>query len=313
METRAHHVLIGAATLLVTACALLFGLWLSKSGQDRRFALYDIAFSESVSGLSKGSSVEYNGIKVGEVTDLRLDEKDARRVFARVKVEASAPVRTDTRAAQVPVGITGTSRIRFTAGNNPQATRLVAERGAVPVIVATPSPFSKLLAGSEEMLNSVNDILENSNKLLSNQNVASIGKTLENLEKTTASLADQRNNVDVVMKQLVAATAQAQSAFANMDKAMAQGRGLLDNQAKQAFDSANQSMASMERSMKALEDTIRDNRGAIDNGVRGFAQLGPALSELRDTLGSIKGVARRLEDRPTDYLLGREQMKEFTP
>ena len=49
-----------------------------------------------VSGLSKGSSVQYNGIKVGDVIELRLDDKDPRRVLARIRLAANTPVKVDT-------------------------------------------------------------------------------------------------------------------------------------------------------------------------------------------------------------------------
>ena len=94
METRAHHVLIGLFTLLVVSAALIFALWLGKSDADRQFEVYDIVFQEAVSGLSKGGTVEFNGIKIGDVVSLRLDPEDAHRVIARVRVDSTAPVRS---------------------------------------------------------------------------------------------------------------------------------------------------------------------------------------------------------------------------
>lgn len=82
METRAHHVLIGLVTVLVVTGAMLFGLWLAKSSVDDAFKDYEVVFNEAVSGLSPGSTVQYNGIKVGDVSTLRLDPKDPRRVLA---------------------------------------------------------------------------------------------------------------------------------------------------------------------------------------------------------------------------------------
>ena len=38
-----------------------------------------------------------------------------------------------------------------------------------------------------------------------------------------------------------------------------------------------------------------------------------ALQELRNTLASLRNVTRRLEENPTNYLLGREKMQEFQP
>lgn len=79
METRAHHVLIGALTLLILAAAIGFTLWLSKSSHDKEYDLYDIVFEEAVSGLNKGGIVEFNGIRIGEVISLRFDQADAKK------------------------------------------------------------------------------------------------------------------------------------------------------------------------------------------------------------------------------------------
>ena len=92
METRAHHVLIGLFTVIVVAGALLFGLWLAKSSVDTEFKDYEVVFNEAVSGLSRGSPVQYSGIKVGDVISLRLDPKDPRRVLARIRLAGDTPV-----------------------------------------------------------------------------------------------------------------------------------------------------------------------------------------------------------------------------
>lgn len=56
-----------------------------------------MVFNEAVSGLSKGSSVQYSGIKVGDVVSLRLDPQDPRRVLARIRLAGDTPVKEDTR------------------------------------------------------------------------------------------------------------------------------------------------------------------------------------------------------------------------
>jgi phospholipid/cholesterol/gamma-HCH transport system substrate-binding protein len=85
METRAHHVLIGLFTILVALAALLFCLWLTKSGAT--------ATSTTTSDLQRGgqrpvagSPVQYSGIKVGDVVGLSLDPADPRKVRARIRV-----------------------------------------------------------------------------------------------------------------------------------------------------------------------------------------------------------------------------------
>ena len=98
METRAHHVIIGAFAIGVFMLALGFVLWLSKSSIDREFAYYDIIFNEAVTGLGKGGTVQYNGIKIGEVAQLSLAKDDPRKVIARIRIDADTPIKMDTRA-----------------------------------------------------------------------------------------------------------------------------------------------------------------------------------------------------------------------
>jgi phospholipid/cholesterol/gamma-HCH transport system substrate-binding protein len=47
--------------------------------------------------------------------------------------------------------------------------------------------------------------------------------------------------------------------------------------------------------------------------MQGFSELAPAIRELRDAAGSLRGVTRRLDDNPTGFLLGRDRSKEFVP
>jgi phospholipid/cholesterol/gamma-HCH transport system substrate-binding protein len=313
METRAHHVLIGLFTVLVVGAALLFALWLGRSDTDRESDTYDIVFREAVSGLSRGSTVEFNGIKIGEVVSLRLDPEDAHRVIARVRVESAAPVRTDTRARLVPAGITGLSMIRLTSGNDPGSARLVAADGSVAQIIATPSPLSRLLADGEDAITSVNELLWQARVLFSADNVSGIGRTLDNLEQATAALAAQREDVSHALKQITLASRQANVALSEATRVLGSATRLVDVQGTQAMDSAQRAVQAFEHAMRSVEKLVTDNREQLDGGIRGLAEVGPAVAELRSTLASLRAITRQLEDRPAHYLLGLEPTKEFTP
>lgn len=313
METRAHHVLIGLFTLLIVGTALAFALWLGKVDSDTQFDMYDVVFQEAVSGLSKGSTVEFNGIKIGEVSNLRLDPKDPRRVLARIRVDSEAPIRTDTRARLAPAGITGIYTIRLSSGDDPNSVELQPAAGEVPTIVADPSPLSKLLANGEDVMVNVNELLMQARVLFSAENAASLGHTLTHLEQTTGALAAQREDMGRALRQLADASEQANVALAEATRMMNSTNRLIDTHGKETLESAQRSMAAFEQAMQAVDKLVNDNRGQLDSGMRGIADIGPALAELRRTLASLRGITRQLEDRPADYLLGLEPTKEFQP
>ena len=312
METRAHHVLIGLFTVLVVVGGMLFGLWLAKSSMDNTFKDYEVVFNEAVSGLSKGSSVQYNGIKVGDVIELRLDDKDPRRVLALIRLAANTPVKVDTKAKLALTGVTGTSIIQL-SGGDPNSPPLKGKDGKLPVIVASPSPIARLLTDGTDVISNVNMLLHNANKLFSPENVDSFGKTLNNLEQTTTAISSQRGDIAQTLKQLSLVGKQATAALEQTTKLMLNANGILNTQGQQMFSDAGQAMKSLEQSTQTINALINNNEDSLNNGMQGLNQLGPAVNELRETLSTLRSISRRLEANPSGFLLNREQTKEFTP
>ncbi len=312
MEPRAHHVLIGMVTVLVVAGAMLFGLWLAKSSVDSTFKDYEVVFNEAVTGLSTGSAVQYSGIKVGDVTSLRLDPEDPRRVLARIRLSAETPIKQDTQAKLTLTGVTGTSLIQL-SGGTPQSPPLEGKGGKLPVIIASPSPISRLLNNSSDLVTNINLLLHNANRLFSPENTDRLSATLENLQQTTGAVANQREDISNAIKQLSSLGKEASAAMAQTSELMRNANQLLGSRGPDIANNANQAMQSLAQSTATLNALLESNRDAIDSGAQGFRDLSPAIRELRDTLNSLKSISRRLEANPSGYLLGRDQSKEFEP
>jgi phospholipid/cholesterol/gamma-HCH transport system substrate-binding protein len=312
METRAHHVLIGLFTVIVVTAALLFGLWLAKSSVDTEFKDYEVVFNEAVSGLSQGSSVQYSGIKVGDVISLRLDPKDPRRVLARIRLAGDTPVKEDTQAKLALTGVTGTSIIQL-SGGTPQSPTLKGKDGNLPTIVASPSPIARLLNDSEDLMAGVSTLMHNANLMFSTENIERISNTLEHLEQTTGAIADQRGDIRQAMQQLASVGKQANTMLEQTTALMRNANGLLNEHGKEALGSAEQAMKSLQESSATLNKLITTNQDSLNSGMQGLNGLGPAVREMRETLSSLRTITTRLEANPSGYLLGSDKTKEFTP
>ncbi|WP_371368879.1 MlaD family protein [Pseudomonas sp. QL9] len=312
METRAHHVLIGLFTVLVAAGGLLFGLWLAKSSSDQAYNFYDVIFTEAVTGLSQGGTVQYSGIKVGDVVSLRLDPQDPRKVLARIRVFDSTPVRQDTRAKLAITGVTGTAIIQLSSGS-PESPPLVGENGKIPVIKTIPSPLSKLLANGEDIATNVSNLINSVNRMFSQENADRVSRTLDHIDQATATIAEQRSDIRKIVSELATASTQARQTLANANQLLGNANQLLGSQGKQTLESAQQTLAALQRSSEKIDRLLDSNYNAVNGGLNGLGEVGPALRELRATLESLRGVTRRLEENPTDYLLGGHRTKEFQP
>ena len=73
METRARYALIGLFMFAVILASFGFVYWLENKGGFGERKTYLIQFESSVSGLLVGSAVLFNGIRVGDVTNVALN------------------------------------------------------------------------------------------------------------------------------------------------------------------------------------------------------------------------------------------------
>lgn len=312
METRAHHVLIGFFTLAVAASILLFSLWLVKSGSQQDSRLYDIVFREAVSGLNVGSAVEYSGIRVGEVERLSLDADDPRQVWARVRITKGTPIKTDTKARLALANITGASNIQLSEGS-PDSPPLSSDEDEIPVIVAEPSPFAQLRLNSEELVADFKTLIENANALFSEENNQHFSQVLINLEATTGVIAEQKNDLGQGIQDLAAASQQMKITMERAASLLDQLEGQFNAKGERLFRNADTGMAALSRSSQQLESLLKDNQPALASGLHSLGELEPTLLELRATLQSLGVVSRKLEQDPSDFLLGGERIKEFKP
>jgi len=118
MKTRASNLMIGSTTLAVIAAAFVGLLGFQKiHGIQQRGALR-IIFEGSASGLRKGGSVNFDGVQVGEILSLKLD--NPRKVVALVRLDHSAPIRNDTVVGLEFQGLTGVAAISLTAARLPR-------------------------------------------------------------------------------------------------------------------------------------------------------------------------------------------------
>src|ERR687894_1880370 len=188
METRANYAVIGAFTLAVIAAAFGFVYWFSGSDSGQRRQPVRVVFSGSVSGLSKGSVVLFNGIRVGEVTDIHLLPEDPRRVVAIAEVDRATPMRTDTRARLEVNMLSGVAQIAL-VGGEPGAPPLTAGPGQpLPTIFADRSDFQDIMEMARSLARRADEVLEGVGRVVAD-NEGTINRTLQNAEAFSRALA----------------------------------------------------------------------------------------------------------------------------
>src|SRR6202000_2440364 len=188
METRASYVLIGSFTLAVIAAAFGFVLWFQSLHTTKLRSPVRMIFGGPAAGLRNGGSVNFNGIRVGEVVSVKLD--NPRRVVALAMIENNAPVRKDTLVGLESQALTGVAAISLKGGDEAAPQVPLGDDG-IPVLTADPSAL-------QDVTEAIRGTLQNINRVVAD-NQEAVKNSLHNLETFTASLARNSEKIDNIM------------------------------------------------------------------------------------------------------------------
>jgi phospholipid/cholesterol/gamma-HCH transport system substrate-binding protein len=196
---RASNLMIGSTTLAVIAAAFIGLLGYRKiHGIQQQGPLRIVFEGGSASGLRKGGSVNFDGVQVGEIKSLKLD--NPRKVVALVMVDNSAPIRKDTVVGLEFQGLTGVAAISLTGGSSAAPPVPLGEDG-MPTLSADLSEIA-----------SIRDTLHNVDRVLVN-NQAMLKDALLSFETYTATLASKGEAIDEII-------GKADTAFTTIDSVM---------------------------------------------------------------------------------------------
>ena len=165
MEIRARYTLIGLFTLAAIIAAFAFVYWLNNAGGLASRDVYRVRYENTVSGLLKGSAVLFNGIRVGEVTDLQLDPDHPKQIMAIIEVERATPVRADTVAGIEFQGLTGAPVVSL-RGGDAAAQALTAGDGALPTLVAKADAGESMTEAARGVLQNIDSVVTDNSQPL---------------------------------------------------------------------------------------------------------------------------------------------------
>jgi phospholipid/cholesterol/gamma-HCH transport system substrate-binding protein len=255
MKTQASNLMIGSTTLAVIAAAFAGFLAFQKIHGIRQQTPLRIVFEGSASGLRKGGSVNFDGIQIGQIKSLKLD--NPRKVVALAMVDNSAPIRKDTVVGLEFQGLTGIAAISL-VGGAPSAPPVPLDEDGIPILTADLSETETI----RDSLHNVDRILVGNQAMLKN--------TLLNFETYTASLVSKGEAIDSIIRK-------ADGAFESFDSAMAKigdvVPSLVDGKADELFEKV--------KSIRELAESFNKRSGALmQEGRRSLIDISLAAQKV---------------------------------
>ena len=290
METKASYVLVGAFTLAVIAIAFGYILWVAGSNNHKVQAVYAINFEGSVSGLSVTAPVLLNGVRVGQVSAIRLSHKDVNAVHVEISVDENTPIRQDSVATLEAQGLTGTSRVMISGGTNDSPLLTPGKNGEMPVIQSETAGLQAIIHTMPQLLNDAHNTLRHIDKFFSNENSKNVAGILAGFNNVITRLNDRMGSIENTLAHLEASSRELSTLLNDLRPA---GKDL-----SSAMDKFKDTMSRIDAVTAAaapgLEKFSRD-------GVDDFRRL---MVDTRQMVNSINRLTQKIESDPRRFLFG---------
>jgi len=310
MERHANYALVGVLTTLLVIGGLVLALWLGNvkvEGEDH----YRVIFPGPVHGVSNGAEVQFNGIKVGEVSSVRLLPQDTSKILVDLDVDKETPVRIDSTASTAMQGISGASAIAISAGDAKKPLLRDVSRDQPPYIRAKPSALASLLQDGGEVVSNANEVLDRLNRVVSDGNIANLSAIMNDLRQVSDELAANRTmfaDAASAVAKLDTTMTNANATIGHVDELVqGDGRRAVRNTADAAAE-LKLTVAEARRVVAGLKTTSTAVGGTI------LPQLAETLQSLQDVSQSADTLLRSVRQDPRGTLLkGRARERELKP
>lgn len=273
MEERINYTIVGAFVVILTIALLGIGYWLSNARYNTAHTDYVVYMKEAVAGLNVMAPVKYNGVSVGFVKAMQIDNSNPQFVKLILSIQEGTPITQSTVASLLPQGITGMTYVglKNTKRNAPLLKRKPGEH--YPVIPSEPSLFVYFGDALLSAANNLNNMSQRIDKLVNEKTINSTTLLLNNAalasEQLPALVEKMRKTLDTVNIM----STQLGTAGSKADVA-------LQNVSQQAFPVAVRTLQNLEQvsqNLQKITSDVQRNPSVILRGKQ--HRLGPGERE----------------------------------
>ncbi|MBP7562516.1 MAG: MCE family protein [Candidatus Cloacimonetes bacterium] len=309
MVSKAQKIRLGIFLLTGLICLLALLVLIAGSKmmekRDRYYILYD---NTSVNGLQIGGQVMYNGIRIGRIEDIQIDRKDVTRVIVDFTVRQGTPIKENTEATLVAVGITGLKQIELTGGTNDAKT---IEPGSY--VKPGKSLFDNISDKAESIANKVDVVLSNVIEITSKENQNNLKATLANLKKISEEVKQPINNsltnVESLTYELAKTVMQANQILQRVSEIVENDKieKTISNLEKTSSNLSKIDTKKIENEFfetsKKLNETV-SKANILMNRIDALVQknspdINASIETLRETLENLNEFSRQISDDPS--------------
>jgi phospholipid/cholesterol/gamma-HCH transport system substrate-binding protein len=278
--------LISAATII----------WINVSNFFEFGETYVSYFDESVQGITRGTEVRYQGVRVGRVEEVRI-APDNKTVGVYMLINLRDDLTRKVVAQLRMTGITGMMFVNLEPRRpgDPDLSPKIRFATEYPVIPSRPSEVAQILTG-------IRDVVENIRQ-------ADIEGAIREIKAAAVGIRNltKGDELNRMLAKADEAAGYLRSSLRRIDQSLAKGK--LDNvltEATQAFKGVNSLMNGVQTEVRdsKIPETVKRARLTLN-------EAREVLVNLRRTSENLDRLLERLYQRPSDVLFGRPPQPRF--
>ncbi len=336
MRARANPKAVGAfvvgAVLLAVAIVAVFG-----SGQvfqeKKRYVLF---FEDSLQGLSVGSPVQFRGVAVGHVTDIRVvyrpdtfkmlvaaminfeperiqEVTDGRQVQDTTEEIESLIARGLRAQLATRSVVTGQQAIQLVFEPETEAVRIgLLPFDEIPTIQGGLGQLQQALeAEAPELVREARTMVQEATKFLSEDNQTLVNQILTDVSKFAAALGRSDEELEEMLAGANKLVADADDAVIEFRDLGERANGILEDNEEaiaSAIENIDGAGERVNETAATIEDVLAENRDAVKDFTNtGLYELTNLIQDTQDLVADLRRVVSDLERDPARFLFGDQQ------
>lgn len=292
-EIKAGLLVVGSFVVLVAFLVTIAGIeW------ERKDNVYSAHFGFSA-GIEPGSLVRFGGMLVGTVSETHIAPDDNAKIEVIMRVDARAPIKTDSYAFITTINLMGDYYVEVTTGSPlaallPYGSRLQSKD--VPPLSQLSEPLSRVSAQVDILLRNLNDLLDEKNR-------AHLSNMVSNADTLLARNMSAISGIVVDLKVL---TRQLQGLSSRVDKLVSDNANSLEQTVQQlgvTLARADTLMQELSATMQSVGDLVTANESA-------FYEV---MQNMQDASHHFQQFSRSIKERPWNLVRKSEPAERKLP
>ncbi|MET0599540.1 MAG: MlaD family protein [Mesorhizobium sp.] len=293
METKANYVIVGIFTLAAILAAFGFVYWTAAIGDRGELVELRVRIPGSASGLTRGSQVMFNGVKVGDVRRVFIDVDNPAVAIADAEIDRYTPITRSTQADIGLAGLTGQANIELKGADSDEPNLLdeAEANGTVAEITANPSAVTNLLQTAQDIFKRADSVLSQLEGFVSDSR-GPLTATVQNAQKFSEALAANSDGVERFLKAVSDLSGQLGGVSAKLDGTLDAAEKLLNSVDREKVASI---VDSVDRFTKSLGDSSDELQTIVADVSRTVKSVNAFSDQASATLKRVDGVVAAVD------------------